>query len=174
MGTTAPVRCESCTQVTEVELKDVAIDEPRLLISFDFTCAQCGFAKNYASLTLEQAAELTSTTDKAKEMAALTGLSVERMRTYVYPPDVMAKADLDRRKIPSSSVKAELKASRQAYPSEKAGWWRVYVMESRGLNVWYFPETHQYRLHVEGGAPQLVADAVALGDLLFKRFAVAT
>jgi len=174
MGTAAPVRCETCGKTTEVELKDVAVDEKELTVSFDFVCTHCGVPKSYRAMPLSEAAGLVAKISEAEENARLTGLSVEKVKSYVYPPDVMAQADLERRKIASSSVKAELKTSRQSFPVEDAGWLRVYVLRSRSLEVWFAPETHRYRLVGAEGQLEQIADAVSLGEVLFRQFSSAT
>jgi len=174
MGTAAPVQCERCAKTTDVELKDVAVDEKGLSVSFDFTCSHCGLNRAYRSLPPSQAGGILGKVNEAEEMARLTGLSVEKVKAYVYPPDVMAQADLERRKIASVSVKSELKMSRQPFPAEQAGWWKVYVLSSRQLEIWFAPSTREYRLVETGGGHERVADVVHLGELLFQRFSIAT
>ena len=159
---------------TDVDLKDVKIDEPTMKVSFYFVCTYCGFKKSYGSLSLEQAGRLVPKIGQAEELASLTGLSVEKMKSYVYPPDVMAQADMERRKIASVSVKSDLKASRQSFPVEKDGWWRVYVLNSRNLEIWFSPDTHSYRIAEAGANPEVVADVINLGEVLLKRLAIAT
>jgi hypothetical protein len=168
MGTTARIRCDSCKLDTDIEIKDVEVDEVSLHVSLDFTCDHCGTKRRYDRMPLAQAAGLLVPVSEVQEMSQLTGLSVERLKSYIYPPDVMKQADLERRRIASEAIKKELKAARQPYPSEVEGWWRVYRLTPRELDVWYNATTHQYRLDFSRRQPHVAGDVISFGEELAK------
>lgn len=155
MAHTCDICCEKCGRVHT--LSSTRFDLAEGSVSFQLVCP-CGFERHYNCLTPDQFEALTVSISESERLANWLGISQETLSAYVYPPDVMKQADLERRKLGGTALKTKLKASRIAYPNRTAdGWWHVYALPG-DLDVYYNRVSKTYRFC--SGIQQIECDDV--------------
>ncbi|MDN3575729.1 hypothetical protein QWZ03_02955 [Chitinimonas viridis] len=169
MGTGTKIHCSRCCAAITVELKEVDIDEQRMLVSLTVPCPACGHTNKWSQLHADSAADRVVQESTLDLMAQITGLSKTKLKTYVYPPDVMKQADLARRKIPHIRVKNMLKEARQPYPAAAEDWWCVYLLAATQEAIWFNPDNGAYRIHTPTGQQILLTSVIALGEYYSAR-----
>ena len=175
MATEATIICESCGSFHKLPVAEVIIAADMGRVSFSYVCASCGASISHADMPLADALNLLDGRDETTVLAESLGLTREQYTSYVYPPDVMATVDLERRKIPNQTVKLALREARQKYPERTdEGWWLVYRLPGFEAAVEYNRDTRCYRLHKTGALATHCADAVELGSRVAEFLAPTT
>lgn len=142
MSHTVILKCEKCGNTEATETKDWILSERG--VSFEYLCS-CGFQKKYENLSVVDFEKISI--DEEGWYSDWSGLSKEKIESYVYPPDVMMCVDLERRKLKGMEMKERLKASRQAYPEQvEENWWCVYKVVQPKLSILYNHRNKSYRI----------------------------
>jgi hypothetical protein len=175
MATEVTIICESCGSFHNLPVAEVIITPDMDRVSFSYVCASCGSSFSHEDTPLADALKLLDGRDEITVLAESLGLTREQYTSYVYPPDVMATVDLERRKIRSQAVKLALRDARQKYPERTDdGWWIVYRLLSLDAAVDYNRDTRCYRLHKIGVLATHCADAIELGSRVAEVLAPTT
>ena len=155
MGYTAPIECPQCSAIQHIEIKDAVIDEQSGNVTFTYSCG-CGFSKTYKNASLDSVASLISNTPESQHIADYLGISRESYESYVWPPDVLATIDQQRRSLPNSETKRLLRLTALQQPKQHdERWWRVYDVAPP---VVFCPQSNEYGLVMEDDAVEVVGD----------------
>lgn len=167
MSTTASLICKFCNEYSEVDARFIDGMNKSDKINISFKCCSCDDENAYNDITLSELEALINPLSEKARLADFLGISKTKLASYVYPPDVMKEADLDRRKIRFSEVKVYLKSCRQSYPIQEAdNWWLVYKMESLKCNVSFNRDTKEYRITEENGIISSFQNSAEFGEYL--------
>jgi hypothetical protein len=128
MGHTVPIQCPSCRAIQDVELKGIDIDAVKALFSCTFVC-NCGYSHTFVDAPVAEVERWISRTSESARGADSPGISAEADASYDWPTDVRSAIDIDRRGLPESQIKRDLRAA--ALPTPKRfdeRWWVVYKL----------------------------------------------
>ncbi|TWT29960.1 hypothetical protein Enr8_46170 [Blastopirellula retiformator] len=163
MGHTAPIRCPNCSAIQEVELKDVATYRSADGVTFAFSC-DCGFSKQFENAPLETIVPLLADRSESQSIADFLGISRESYEAYVWPPDVRATIDKQRRRLPESATKRSLRGAALELPKQHDDrWWLVYNVTPP---IAFDPQADQYGFVGEDGTVKRIGDIAAIVTVL--------
>lgn len=167
MSATASLKCKFCNEYSDVDARFIDGMTRSDKINISFKCCSCDAENAYNGITISKLESLINPLSEKAKLADFLGISKTKLASYVYPPDVMKEADLDRRKIRFSEVKGYLKSCRQSYPVQEAdNWWLVYKMELLKSNVLFNRDTKEYRITRENGIVNSFKNSVEFGEYL--------
>ncbi len=167
MSTTASLKCKYCEEYSEVDacfVDDFIISNK---INLSFRCVLCGKENIYSNLAWSGLKKLINPSSEVERQAEFLGITASKLAAYVYPPDVMKEADLDRRKIRGPSIKDYLKTCRQSNPKKDGqNWWLVYQLKTLDSVVFYRRDLKSYRLLDGEGKFRDFENILDLGEYL--------
>ncbi|MCU8021547.1 MULTISPECIES: hypothetical protein [unclassified Shewanella] len=170
MSTTASLKCKYCGKYNEVDACFFDDFMTSNEINLSFHCGICGKNNIYSNLTQSELEEIINPSSELERQAEFLGISAAKLSAYVYPPDVMKEADLDRRKIRGLSIKEYLKSCRQSYPKKEGqNWWLVYQLKTLDAVVFFRRDFKSYRLLDGKGIYLEFGNIIELGDYVRER-----
>ena len=163
MGHTAPIKCPSCSAIQDVEIKDATVDGTTGKVSFTFTC-DCGFSQHYDNASLDEIAAMISDVPESQRIADSLGISSESYESYVWPPDVHATINQQRRSLANSETKRSLRSSALTIPKKHDDrWWLVYDVSPP---IVFDPESNEYGFVGDNGYVSVVGDVAAVASAI--------
>ncbi len=146
MGHTAPIQCPDCSAIRDVELKDMAINAADATFTYTHLC-DCGYSHSFVDAPITDVERFIPDVSESQRVAESLGISPETYAFYIWPPDVRSAIDKERRKLPESKTKRDLRAAALPLPKQlDERWWVVYklshtiVFDPR-INTYGFVET---------------------------------
>jgi hypothetical protein len=163
MGHTVPIQCSRCSAIQDIEVKDAVVDEATGNVTFTFSC-DCGFCKRYENASIDAIAAMVSDIPESQRIADYLGISRESYESCVWPPDVRAMIDKQRRGLANSETKRTLRSSALELPRKHDDrWWLVYNVSPL---VVFDPKSNEYGLVGDNGAVRIVGDIAAVVSCL--------
>ena len=126
MGHTVALQCPACRGTHEVDLKNVDLNLSAAAFSYEFVC-DCGYSHSFVETPMRELEDWTPHVSESTRVAESFGISAESHASLIWPTDVRSAIDLDRRALPDSQIKRELRVA--ALPTPKPfddRWWIVY------------------------------------------------
>ncbi|MBB3210640.1 hypothetical protein FHS27_006488 [Rhodopirellula rubra] len=156
MGHTAPIQCPTCSAIQNVELKDAGIDDDAATVSYVFNC-DCGFSHVFDNSPMEDVIPFIANMPESQLVADASSKSA---KPYIWPPDVRATIDKQRRPLPGSEAKRNLRSAALDLPKPHDDqWWLVYDLSPP---VVFDPNSNDYAIVDDDGSVRVVGDIVAL------------
>ena len=162
MGHTAPIQCPACSAIQDVDLKYLDINDADATFSYMLAC-DCGYSHSFVNAPLSDVEPFVSPISESQRISESLGISPETYASYIWPPDVRSAIDKERRQLPESQTKRDLRAAALPLPKKfDDRWWIVYELSH---TIVYDPRLKKYAFVDADGS---VSDACELAAAVTK------